>query len=81
MSAARRLSRDEIAEVREIFDHFDTNRNGLIEASEFKKLVHTLDAEMDPDAILVGLSVVDADGNGTVEWEEFLGWWAETRTT
>lgn len=81
MSAASRLSRDEIAEVREIFDHFDTNRNGLIEASEFKKLVHTLDAEMDPDAILVGLSVVDADGNGTVEWEEFLGWWAETRTT
>jgi len=81
MNAASRLTTDEKAEVREIFDHFDTNGNGIIEASEFNNLVSALDAQMDPDAIRLGLSIVDADGNGTVEWDEFLGWWAETRTT
>jgi len=80
MSAASQLSADQKAEVREIFDHFDTNGNGIIEASEFNDLIQALDAEMDEDAIRVGLSIVDADGNGTVEWDEFLGWWAETRT-
>ena len=80
MSAVNDLSNDELTEIKEIFAHFDTNRNGVIEASEFGALVEALDAGMDYAQVQMGLSIVDADGNGTVEWVEFLHWWAETRT-
>lgn len=77
MTNIANLSEDEIEEIREIFGHFDKDSNGTIDAAEFATLIETLDAGMEPDQIAIGLSIVDADGNGTVEFDEFITWWAE----
>ena len=77
---AREISTAETEEIREIFDHFDRNKNGKIETSELTDLLNALGSDMDEDEIKLGLSIVDSDGNGTIEWGEFLTWWSETRS-
>ncbi|MGK0360181.1 MAG: calmodulin [Bradymonadia bacterium] len=67
------------AEVREIFDHFDSDGNGVVDAAEFTRLCRALDPEFDQAEIAVGLSIVDHNGNGQIEFEEFVSWW-QTRT-
>jgi Ca2+-binding EF-hand superfamily protein len=62
-------------EIREIFDHFDTDGNGVVDAGEFARLCRTLDPEFDDAEIALGLSIVDHDGNGTIEFDEFAHWW------
>lgn len=62
-------------EVREIFDHFDRDRSGQIDASEWLDLLGALDADFSPEEAALGLQTVDADHSGTVEFGEFLSWW------
>ena len=69
----------DLAEVREIFDHYDADGNGVVDADEFARLCRTLDPEFDEAEIKVGLSIVDHNGNGQIEFEEFVSWW-QTRT-
>ncbi len=76
----RRPSDDDRDEIREIFDHFDKDGSGTIDAGEFAALLDALDADMSPSEVALGLSIVDANGNGRVEWREFLTWWVETRS-
>ena len=67
------------AEIREIFDHYDSDGNGVVDAAEFARLCRTLDPQFDDAEIAVGLAIVDSDGNGQIEFEEFTNWW-QTRT-
>lgn len=69
----------ELAEIREIFDHYDEDGNGVVDAAEFTRLCRTLDPAFDAAEIAVGLAIVDHDGNGQIEFEEFVTWW-QTRT-
>lgn len=62
-------------EIREIFDHFDSDGNGVVDAAEFARLCRILDPEFDEGEIAVGLSIVDHNGNGQIEFEEFVDWW------
>ncbi|MBX5481720.1 MAG: EF-hand domain-containing protein [Myxococcaceae bacterium] len=66
---------DPYQEVREIFGHYDRNKSGVIDASEFARLCEALGMEMDDEVLQAGLSVVDADGDGKISWDEFLAWW------
>ncbi len=69
------LSDDELRELREIFDHFDTDGNGVIDRNEFRALLKSLDPKFTEDDVLMGLKVLDENENDVVDWEEFLGWW------
>jgi hypothetical protein len=71
---------DPVAEIREIFNHYDRDRSGRIEASEFARLCDALGADLDEDELAAGLSVVDKNGDGKVSWTEFLPWWQSTRS-
>ncbi|MEM9493691.1 MAG: EF-hand domain-containing protein [Myxococcota bacterium] len=70
------LTEDQIAELREIFGHYDDNGNGVIDRDEFRALLEALDAQLTDDEIDAGLRAVDSNGNGQIEFEEFLEWWA-----
>lgn len=75
--AINQLSAAEIAEIREIFGHFDKNNNGVIDRNEFVSLLEALDADLTDEQINAGLVALDKNDNGLIEFQEFLDWWSE----
>ena len=71
------MTDDDIAEIREIFGHFDKDGNGVMDASEFAKLLEALGAEMTADEIDAGLRALDDNRNGIIDFDEFVAWWAD----
>jgi Ca2+-binding EF-hand superfamily protein len=64
-------------EMKDIFDHFDDDGNGLIDADEFSKLLEALGADMDPEELRIGFEAIDVDGNNLIDYREFAAWWAD----
>ena len=69
------MEHDELEEIQEIFSHFDRDGNGTIDAEEFGALMEALGAEMSDEELEIGLTIIDANGNGQVEFDEFIDWW------
>ncbi len=63
-------------ELRAIFDHYDRDRSGSIDASEWVSFLRVLDPSLSEQQIRSGLSAVDRSGNGRVEFDEFVRWWS-----
>ncbi|MCO4772906.1 MAG: EF-hand domain-containing protein [Deltaproteobacteria bacterium] len=74
---AKELSEDKLAELREIFGHFDLDGNGSMEARELAKLLTTLGGDEAADHLDAALIALDANGNGVIEFTEFVDWWAD----
>ena len=70
------ISQAMMDEIREIFDHFDKDGNGTIEVGEFTDLLSALGADMDEGEVAVGLEVLDTNGNGRIDFDEFVSWWS-----
>lgn len=71
------MSDDELEELREVFDHYDRDGNGVIDRDEFKTLCRALDAGFRDAEVAAGLDAVDANGNGRIEFDEFVAWWRQ----
>lgn len=70
---------EELQELRENFDYFDADSNGVIDFDEFKKLLNALGAGMEEDEMEVGFDIIDADDNQSIEFDEFADWWLAER--
>ena len=77
MGSRDELTEDELAEIKEIFDHFDTNNNGVIESHEFGSMLRALDENISEDEIAAGVRELDDNHNGVIDFDEFLEWWAD----
>merc|ERR1712153_9545 len=62
------LSEEQIDEIREAFSLFDADASGMIDVRELKAAMRALGFELKKM-----VSDVDNDGNGTIEFGEFLG--------
>ena len=71
------LSEEDLDEINENFDHFDSDKNGLLDFSEFTYLIDSLGGDMQPDEMHAGFSHIDSDQNGFIDIEEFIDWWSE----
>lgn len=71
------LRDEDIEEIREIFDHYDANGDGVIQRSEFAALLEALDANLTPEQVQAGLDSLDENRNGQIEFDEFVAWWGE----
>ncbi|ESO99173.1 hypothetical protein LOTGIDRAFT_142024, partial [Lottia gigantea] len=60
------------SDIRRTFELFDKNGDGCIDAWEIKDVVHSLGQCMSEGDIDLLVKNVDKDGNGTVDFEEFL---------
>jgi hypothetical protein len=69
---------DPYAEVREVFDRYDRNKSGLIEAREFARVCEALGMEIDEEELTAGIEQLDSDRDGKISWDEFAGWWRST---
>eukprot|EP00658_Telonema_sp_P-2_P001395 TRINITY_DN10521_c0_g1_i1.p1 TRINITY_DN10521_c0_g1~~TRINITY_DN10521_c0_g1_i1.p1 ORF type:complete len:151 (+),score=76.98 TRINITY_DN10521_c0_g1_i1:224-676(+) len=66
------LSEEQKKECKEAFDLFDSDGSGAIDASELKVAMMALGFEPSDDEIDKMVKDIDADGNATVEFSEFI---------
>ncbi|KAF5752340.1 calmodulin-like protein 11 isoform X2 [Tripterygium wilfordii] len=66
------LSDEQIVEFREAFCLFDKDGDGCITIEELATVIRSLDQNPTEEELLDMISEVDADGNGTIEFTEFL---------
>jgi calcium-binding protein CML len=63
------------AELREDFEHFDDDSDGLLQFSEFVSFLDGLGAEMSTNECQAGFAEIDSDRDGMIGYDEFLSWW------
>lgn len=66
------LSEEEIEEIREAFNLFDTDGSGTIDPKELKEAMESLGYEAKNQTIYQMISDVDKNGTGEIDFEEFL---------
>jgi hypothetical protein len=68
------------AKVREIFNLFDTDGSGEIDAKEFHELIYAMGEIMTEEEVQKYLAVLDKDGNGSISFDEFFEWYGKKDT-
>mmetsp|Transcript_14111 Transcript_14111/g.20863 ORF Transcript_14111/g.20863 Transcript_14111/m.20863 type:complete len:165 (+) Transcript_14111:100-594(+) len=66
------LSEEEIEEIREAFNLFDTDGSGHIDPKELKAAMQSLGFEAKNQTIYQMISDIDKDGSGSIDFDEFL---------
>lgn len=76
-------SKDEVEQIaKEVFESYDTNKNGIIEKSELKHLLDDISKKLNlpkvnSKDILDGLAKIDSNADGVLQFEEFLPFYRE----
>lgn len=68
---------DQIQEIREIFNHYDHDKNGTIDPREFGALLDALSGNFTEEEARTGLQAIDRNANGRIEFDEFVRWWSQ----
>ena len=66
------LSDDEVEELRQAFDLFDTDGSGTIDPKELRAAMQSLGFETKNQTIYQMIQDIDKDGDGDVDFDEFL---------
>lgn len=66
------LKRQDVPQLREIFDHLDEDKSGTIEITELSNAMRLLGYDLDQEYILQQFNYVDSDGSGSIDFDEFL---------
>ena len=74
INAANQASKSPDFRLREIFNEFDEDGSGSIDASEFQTLAHACGETLTDEEAQETLERLDDDKNGTLEFEEFKAW-------
>ncbi|XP_040385423.1 calmodulin-like protein 5 [Oryza brachyantha] len=72
MGEVVQLRQEQIAEFREAFSFFDKDGDGCITLEELDTVVRSLGQTPTREELAEMIRDVDADGNGTIEFAEFL---------
>lgn len=75
MSESNTISSEKIAEIKNEFDFFDADKNGQIDVGEFWELLKILSPKATEAQANEGFSIIDENGDGTIDFDEFLAWW------
>ena len=66
------IRREQIEEIREAFNLFDTDHSGNIDYRELKAAMRALGFEVKKEELKKMITDIDADGSGSIEFPEFL---------
>lgn len=64
-------------EILTYFNNFDSNKNGVLEFSEFAELIKSLGLNMPDEQLRDGFNKIDTGNNNVINFEEFKAWWGE----
>ncbi|CAF0719920.1 unnamed protein product [Rotaria sordida] len=68
----RKLTSNQIKELRQAFDLFDTDHSGAISLPELKQALSALGVRVNDHEARQMFSAIDIDKNGRIEFEEFV---------
>ena len=68
-------NQEKLTEIRQHFDFFDDDKNGLIELSEFTQLLKVIEPTSTNEQAEKGFQIIDDDHNGVIDFDEFFSWW------
>merc|ERR1712072_1034843 len=66
------LTQDQVEEIKEAFDLFDTDGSGSIDTNELKVAMKALGMDAKSEEIRKLINDIDSDGDGTIDFDEFL---------
>jgi|EP01049_Picozoa_sp_SAG25_P007114 hypothetical protein len=66
-------------EVWELFQQFDVDGSGSVDAEEISALCRRLGVEMSEEQLDAAMLSMDKDGSGEVDYNEFLAWWTSEK--
>lgn len=70
--------RDEMGELREKFERYDRDRDGLLKFPEFSQLLEELGETLSEDEQLLAFDATDHDGDDAIDFDEFAAWWTDS---
>lgn len=65
------LSKDQILEIQEAFDIFDTDKSGYIDRHELRVVFQTMGFDVSKDEIMAIMNKYDPEKNGGLDYESF----------
>ena len=66
------LSADEVQEVKDAFDLFDTDSSGAVSVQELVDAMQSLGLDQKNEAVFNMIKEIDTDGSGELEFAEWL---------
>lgn len=54
----------------------DSDNSGTLDSAELAALCKALGSSLDHNELVAALNTMDKDGNGSISYEEFYGWWS-----
>lgn len=73
------MTEKEAVRIAKVFNRYDSDSNGMLGLSELQALTRDLGHELSAAEATVAMEYLDEDNNGTVEFNEFVGWWTGVR--
>ena len=67
------LTEDDIEEIKEAFDLFDSDGSGTVEPREMKSAMQSLGFEAKGSTMFHVITELDKDGSGAIDFDEFIG--------
>jgi calmodulin len=71
-AAGSDVSPEQIAEFKDVFDHFDKNKNGSLNFLEFRGVLQSLGKDPKDEEVKRTMEVLDKDKSGKLKFDEFL---------